>query len=210
MNYMDDRWEERYKKILGDNGFLQDLKSRYEGNDRVYHGHRHIDSVCKRIDELLDKIPADPYLPVNHIYIAAFYHDAVYVPGFEWNEQLSADMALDHLDLLGSPWKWDTDYIDGLILTTKDHKPVTGLIGCEILIDADLYELGTDKYKVNGQKVRSEYRVYSDKEFNEGRKKFLESFLARDKIFNLPGQEDLELNARKNMQEELDQLNGDG
>jgi len=204
------------KNELNPEGFWSDLHFRYLEPHRRYHNDEHIVSVLSRIDYLIGLAQGQGH-DVNEdiIRFAAFYHDAVYVPGFQYNERLSAEMAEAHLRTMG----WDVSScirVGQVILDTKSHKVNEFQNGAPFetrdLIDADLYELGTDKYNLNGHKVRAEVEYYAseltDEQWRTGRRKFLEAYLDRPRLFLLDGQRDIEVRARVNMQEELRDLGG--
>jgi predicted metal-dependent HD superfamily phosphohydrolase len=209
-----------YAKLCAQNdlnpeGFWSDLSLRLNEPHRAYHNDEHIVSVLRRIDYLIGLAAGQGHdVDETVVRFAAFYHDAVYVPGFAFNERLSADMAASHLTAMGLDLI-QRYQVHNIILKTKKHEVDVFRTGApweaKVLIDADLYELGTDKYGLNSHKVRNEIEYYgklTDETWRQGRCKFLESFLARDRIFLLDGQPDLEAQARANMQEELDELDG--
>ncbi len=112
-------------------------------------------------------------------------------------------------------WELELNYLDfpeyhfaaveRAIRATKDHHPdlASGNPASRLLIDADLFELGTDRYAENGIDVRAEFAHVPEALWVRGRKKFLHTYLNRDKLFNTPGQYELELKARDNMEAEL-------
>lgn len=196
-------------------GFGQDLVEKYRGPNRHFHNQRHIVSVLTRIDSLIPTaLRLDPDLDVGTVKIAALYHDAVYVPGFSLNEHLSAVYAEGHLANMFFMTNWIGPHeviedVNRLVRATKNHK--SDVIADRLLIDADLYELSTGLYHINGSNVWEEFKNagVSRKDFEVGRTRFLKSFLDRDRIFLLPGQEKEEAAARSNMQKELDGLLND-
>lgn len=205
------------KNELDPEGFWSDLSFRYNEPHRRYHNLIHIESVLKRINDLIPLVQSQGIeVDEDVIRFAAFYHDAVYVPNFALNERLSADMALAHLAAQGLEVT-QRYRVHRVILDTKTHVVDAFRNGApneaRILIDADLYELGTDNYELNKFKVRTEIAYYMGLEVPEelwriGRRKFLETYLARPRLFLLDGQKDLEVKARSNMRDELRKLGG--
>jgi predicted metal-dependent HD superfamily phosphohydrolase len=189
---------------LPSEGFFEDLRGRYAEPGRHYHNASHIRVVLDRINVLAEGLEGISDADLDVIRFAAFYHDAVYVPGFSENEQLSAYMAESHLLAMGNKDVSLVDRVSYIILATKKHHPWS--TADALLVDADLYGLGTNDYWKNGAQVRAEFADIEPEDFLNGRIGFLKSFLARDRIFTIPGQDDVEALARSNMQEELDEL----
>lgn len=189
---------------LPSEGFHEDLRARYNEQERFYHNARHIRQVLNRINELAEGLEGVTDYDLDVVRFAAFYHDAVYVPGFKQNEFLSACMAESHLLAMGNTSINLVDRVHHIIMATKDHKPQD--LASAILTDADLYGLGTNDYWHNGYLVAQEFSNIDAQDFSKGRIAFLEGFLTRDRIFYIPGQDDVEALARENMQEELGEL----
>lgn len=197
-------YEETLERLkLPHEGFKQALFDCYKG--RPYHNASHILSVVDRIDTLGSTTVLSE-ADLDWVRFAAFYHDAIYVPGFEHNEILSADLADSHFCVMGGTSIRRRDMVYRCITMTKAHRPSHGDIASQLLVDADLYELGTSYYWTNRDRVREEFKDATEEQWVEGRREFLTSFLLREKIFNLPGQEKVETAARYNMQTELNLL----
>lgn len=193
-------------KLDESKGFLADLLPRYDESHRKYHNKKHILDVIDQIyvlGDLVELTNEDLWLAI----LAAFYHDAVYVPGFAYNEILSAEMARAHLNCMGLPAA-DINKIIFAILATQKHE--SDQLIDQVLIDADLYGLGTTNYVSNGVQVRREFGIENpnDPKWVAGRRKFLISFLERPRIYLLPHQEGLEVAARRHMKNELADLGG--
>lgn len=177
---------------------LKDCYKSVKGR-RAYHNIKHV----KYMVMLLEGDTA--YLPDLKLatYIA-WFHDAVYDTNHmdATNVQKSADLAAEALTEMGVPQS-DITYVVGGIQATNGHHPskVYGAI-----IDADLQVLAWnwEEYKQYVAAVRREYMQYSDKEFMEGRRAALQSFLARPRLFNIPVNVALlEDHARDNIKAEL-------
>lgn len=207
------KFREHFREIMARSGlpsygYVDDLAARYEGQDRWYHNKCHIVSVIERIYDLAEVWQWEDR---DRALIAALYHDAVYVPGWKNNELQSAILMRGHLQSMDA--KPQLYYgVERCILATKDHQPdAKAITSSAILIDADLYELATDKYEYNSRRVRREFGDIEEDAWIEGRKKFLMEFLLRNKIYHLHNQHELEVAARTNMENELVRLiNGDG
>lgn len=205
------KFREYFRDIMGkaqlpSHGYCEDLAQRYEEPHRWYHNKCHIVSVIDRINELSE---AWQWRERGIALIAALYHDAVYVPGWGSNEEMSAQMAFNHLSAMNADAVVTRRVMDA-IRATKNHDPGED-VAAKLLVDADLYELGTAKYDYNSRRIRKEFGDIEDSHWIEGRKNFLHTFLLRDRIYHLGEQWDLEAAARLNMENELVRLiTGDG
>lgn len=187
--------------------FYRDLVSRYKEPQRVYHNAGHVKRMLGYIDRLAE-LEGLSDSEVNVVKLATFYHDSVYVPGWKKNEFLSAAMAINHLDEMSGGFgmgelKGEMEY---LIATTMDHESGTPM--SNVLCAADLYELGTKRYNLNGLHVWMEFGSPAAPVWQTGRIKFLETYLAKDQLFYVPGMIAHEAKARANMEQELAKLQG--
>lgn len=137
------------------------------------------------------------------VEIALLFHDSIYNPSRNDNEELSAEAAAKCCESLGmSP-----DFISKVkraILDTKTHLP-TEEYGA-FVSDADLSILAAvpSVYKEYADGIRQEYSVfYTDDEYLRGRIAFLEKELIKPKFFYLTMNERLNHAARQNMGAEL-------
>ncbi|MEO6905703.1 MAG: YitT family protein [Ginsengibacter sp.] len=85
---------------------------------------------------------------------AALFHDSGFLETYTDHEEISCDMARKWLPQFGYN-KEDIEKICILILCTKIPQTPQNMLA-EILCDADLYYLGTDKYSVNADKLYKE------------------------------------------------------
>lgn len=186
----------------------EELFSRYEADGRHYHNFHHLNFMLDRND-LWCLSSYRSY----HVEAAIWWHDAIYVPGSTDNEELSAQLFLDALSrcnpLPGSNWEWAAD----MIRATKDH--IVPDLHDEfwqkdtaLFLDLDLGGLAAKWpiYYENAINVRTEYANVSDAEWKSGRISFLETYLARPKIYQAPLFAYREQDARDNMTKELEQL----
>jgi hypothetical protein len=94
-----------------------------------------------------------------------------------------------------------------LIISTKKHEILnTQNQDNAYLLDFDLAILGTtwETYESYTQKIRAEYSMFPDLMYKKVRKKVLQHFLERPRIYYTEKYHDLwEANARKNIQKEL-------
>jgi predicted metal-dependent HD superfamily phosphohydrolase len=140
---------------------------------RAYHNADHILAV---LDYAAKRCPED-----EELFWAMVFHDIVYIPGGNCNEELSVLRAREFLDL-SEP---RLQKIDALIMATKTHPTEPWAewndAKCAI-VDADLMGFVID-WQNNSTKVRQEYRHISDKQFAEGRCSFLLAFKERHPFY---------------------------
>lgn len=181
-----------------------DLCRRYSEPERAYHTLAHIACVLADLERAASTLTAADF---NAVRLAAWFHDVVYDPRANDNEEQSAAYAREALASFGLP----TDVIDrvgALILATKTHQAQNGDGACQLLLDADLAIFGTDeaKYRAYTEAIRQEYAWVSDAQYREGRCRVLETFLLRPRIYLTPPFEHLEEPARANLRHEMERL----
>jgi predicted metal-dependent HD superfamily phosphohydrolase len=203
--------EELYNK-------LQDI---YSVENRFYHCLEHINSIITDLDtkwemytleELLGNsfsgIYSDKESVYRTLYLATWFHDAVFTPGSNSNEIDSADLAAWELQRIKHPEK-QIKTICELILCTISHRPIFDNGIFKIFLDLDLAILGKEKevYDNYCKNIRKEYSFVQQKDYSEKRIKILSNFLKRDKLFyTTEFQNQYEMQARKNMTSEIQAL----
>ncbi|WP_242028942.1 hypothetical protein [Coleofasciculus sp. FACHB-712] len=181
---------------------LLDLFKAYSSDGRHYHTLEHIEQVLATLNDLRS-------LSQNYaaIEFAAWFHDAVYNPKANDNEEKSAEyaaMILKGLDIPSST----IEVVYSLIRKTKYNQNIDG-IDSKIFLDADLSILGASatKYRIYAQAIRKEYLWVSSTKYRTGRKQVLQSFLNRERIYFTEKMfVALEQQARQNIKEEMELL----
>ncbi len=183
----------------------EDLLTRWAEPQRRYHTTDHLLAVLDRVDELLPHVQApDPAA----IRLAAWFHDAVYLPDRSTNEERSARLAERALPEAGVPEPRVAETAR-LVLVTRDHDPAEGDTNGEVLCDADLAVLAGSPaaYGAYAAAVREEYGFVPDDAFREGRANVLRHLLGLSRLFRTPEAHDRwEAAARRNMATELELL----
>jgi predicted metal-dependent HD superfamily phosphohydrolase len=135
-------------------------------------------------------------------HVAIFFHDVIYQPGRTDNEINSTLVFRDWL-FHQKAVDINSEIVSRIILDTKGETP--SIDESKLVIDLDLYELSTDNYWSNYlAKIKKEYcEFYSEDQFREGRIKWLNAFLDRDKIYVSEWGEQFEKLARYNLEDEL-------
>lgn len=156
-----------------------DLVTAYSGADRFYHNLEHINKVIKTIEQM--KFLSLDYISVQ---LAAWFHDVIYDPQTQDNEDKSAEYAESTLNRLKIP-QIIIERVKQLILTTKNHQALPSDIDSQILLDADLAILGATEweYQNYAQAIRQEYSWMSDLDYQIGRQQILHSFLQRERLY---------------------------
>jgi predicted metal-dependent HD superfamily phosphohydrolase len=176
------------------------LGARYTQTHRAYHNLMHIEDVLLRIEELTP--------PKEHelsLALAAWFHDAVYQPDRDDNEERSAYAAYDALEQVGASPELMAEVVR-LIRITAGHSADPDDVAGSVLCDADLSILGAprDKYVQYAQAIRQEYIHVPVDDYNVGRAAALRSFAEREHIYRTPyAREHWEARARENIEAEI-------
>jgi len=156
-------------------GMIARLLPRYAEPHRRYHTWTHIEACFEAAEFLVTPLPLD-------IMLALLYHDAIYDPERPDNEEKSAALLMEE----GGRDGYETATLERacrMILATKHDVPESA--DASIVVDADLSILGAsapvfDKYE---DAIREEYAFVDDAPFAAGRRKIMQSFLDRERIF---------------------------
>lgn len=175
----------------------EEVERSYADPRRAYHNFDHLIAFAKQLDLCRDSL-RNYYIA----FLAMIYHDVVYFMPDGTNEARSADLASKHLQQLGLPAD-DIARCRALIMATKNHAEDADP-DINYFIDADMAILGfpDDAYKSYSDGIRQEYG--DSPQFNSGRKKVLERFLAMDRIYKTELFRDrYEAKARENIRREI-------
>ena len=178
----------------------QELQGAYLSPSRHYHTLRHVATLLDYAQTFRQALP-----DYDAVRFAIWFHDAVYDSQANNNEEKSAEYADAYLNKLNIPIT-TINQVVMMILNTKNHLATTNDIDSQILLDADLSILGSEEseYKKYAQAIRREYSWVTDAAYRIGRKRVLESFLQRNRLyFTDQAFQMLELKARKNITAEL-------
>ncbi|MEU6403154.1 hypothetical protein [Streptomyces sp. NPDC046985] len=183
--------------------YADDLLDRWQEPQRRYHTLAHLTAVLDRVDALAE-YAADP----DAVRLAAWFHDAVYLPERSENEERSARLAERALTEAGVPTR-TTAEAARLVRLTVDHDPGGDDPDGQVLCDADLAILAAppSAYAAYTAAVREEYHFVPNDAFRAGRAAILRRLLARPTLFRTPyGQRHWEATARYNLAAELEML----
>jgi predicted metal-dependent HD superfamily phosphohydrolase len=182
---------------------FEDLAEAYSSPDRHYHTLEHLRAVLDALTRLGATEQAAPAL-----FLAAWFHDAVYDSRASDNEEQSARLAEATLRRLGAT-EAIVEETSRLILLTRTHVTAEDDIAGQQLLDADLAILGErpEVYADYARAIRQEYAWVAEGAYRAGRGKVLQAFLQRQTIFRTPlFRQEREEQARTNLQSELVQL----
>jgi predicted metal-dependent HD superfamily phosphohydrolase len=154
------------------------LIRRYKEPHRTYHNLEHIAHClrqCERVRRSLQN--------VNAVMFAIWYHDAIYDPKRNSNEEESSQLAnrvMTEAELT-EPVK---QAVTGMIRASKHNR--SGLISpdCRFFLDIDLSILGSDPetYAVYEAQIQKEYSWVSEEDYRKGRADFLRKLLPTQSV----------------------------
>ncbi|GAA3780400.1 HD domain-containing protein [Streptomyces chiangmaiensis] len=183
--------------------YADDLLRRWSEPQRHYHTVEHLTTVLDHVD-VLQEYADDP----EAVRLAAWFHDAVYLPDRSTNEERSARLAERALPEAGVPQS-TTDEVARLVRLTVSHAPEPGDANGAVLCDADLAILAAapHAYAAYTAAVRQEYGFVPVEAFRAGRAAVLRQLLDLPRLFRTPyGQREWEATARWNIGAELELL----
>ncbi|MFI2760205.1 hypothetical protein ACH5A3_15180 [Streptomyces echinatus] len=183
--------------------YADDLLARWQEPQRHYHTVSHLTAVLDHVDTLAE-YAADPDL----VRLAAWFHDAVYLPERSENEERSARLAERALPEAGVP-DTGTAEVARLVRLTVTHDPADDDHDGQVLCDADLAILAAPPsgYAAYAAAVREEYHFVPNDAFRAGRAAVLRQLLELPRLFRTPyGQRRWEATARYNLAAELEML----
>ncbi|MET9989583.1 hypothetical protein ABZ061_08445 [Streptomyces mutabilis] len=187
--------------------YADNLLARWQEPQRRYHTLAHLTAVLGHVD-VLEEHADDP----DVVRLAAWFHDAVYLPDRSENEERSARLAERALPEAGVP-AGKTAEVARLVRLTVTHSPDGDDRDGQVLCDADLAILASppSAYAAYTAAVRQEYHFVPDDAFREGRAAILRQLLDLPRLFHTPhGRREWEATARYNLTGELEMLSPGG
>lgn len=179
----------------GDAVLLKALVARYSEPHRHYHTLQHLDACLRHLPELRG-LATHP----DEIALALWFHDAIYDIGAADNERRSADWAVASLLSAQSEAAVAQRVIALILLTRHDAAPQT--VDEQIMLDVDLAILGARAEVFDGYEgqVRAEYQNVPEALFRANRRRILQGFLARERLYHTDlFHQRLETTARHNL-----------
>ena len=182
--------------------FWDEIEKKYSGRKRYYHTLAHLQALIGQLNEYKHLIN-----DWDTLLFSVFYHDIIYNVLKNDNEEKSADLAVKRLSRLKVP-RGKISICREQILATKSHLSDNNG-DTDFFIDADLSILGQpgEIYEQYCLQIRKEYAIYPDFVYKPGRIKVIIHFLNMQRVFKtVQFYDKYELQARKNLQTELNQL----
>lgn len=168
---------------------------------RRYHTLQHLAECLRWLDDpAVDGAFARPL----EAELALFFHDLVYDTARSDNEERSAERARALLCAVEGVDRDAVERVCAMILATQTH--VAQSDDARLMLDVDLSILGADeaRFAQYEQQIREEFSWVPDEAYAAGRRRVLEGFAARARIFQSATLfERLEANARRNLQRAL-------
>lgn len=183
-----------------DNALLK-LTELYTSKHRHYHNLIHIANMLTMAPQEL----------TFEQQVAVWFHDAVYNPISDHNEEDSVELVTKLLDIDYIDQRGDINIITEIILSTKDHTPRCP--EANLVLDLDLAILGQPApiYQQYVKNVAAEYAPFIPTDiYRYGRQEFLKRFLEKDSFYYTDwGKRYLDEKARENLKSELSKYTKD-
>jgi len=177
------------------------LVQAYSESHRRYHDFDHI-ADCLEVFDAARHLTDQP----DAVEMAIWFHDAVYDPRAQDNEQRSAALARSRL-LDAGVGRDIADTVSRLVLATQSHASTE--VSVAVLIDVELSILGQpeSRFEEYQRQIREEYAWVPATILAAKRAQILGRFLARERIYSTNFfQQKLERRARENIQRSLRRL----
>lgn len=184
------------------NQTFDELLHAYNSNKRHYHDLNHVIHLLHLLENY--RFQVNDY---DALYLAIWFHDAIYVAGRNDNEQKSAEWAKSFLSKTLMPIE-QIEKIYRYILTTQTHE-TTGENDLNYFLDFDLSILGADEeiYDIYARQIKEEYSFFGSFLYSIGRKKILKRLLELPSIYKTEYFKDkYETIARQNIEREIELL----
>ncbi|HEX2545895.1 MAG TPA: N-methyl-D-aspartate receptor NMDAR2C subunit [Ramlibacter sp.] len=206
MNVTGDSWRRLWGELGArtiDGGLFNQLVAAYSQKHRHYHTLQHLRECLANLDAAasLAQRPAE-------VELALWFHDAVYDPRRDDNEEESAAWAQRAVIAAGCSEEV-ARRVAALVLATKAHDASAADADTRLLVDIDLAILGAApaRFADYERQVRAEYAHVPEEAFDTGRMRVLEGFVAREHLYATDAfRAALEQRARDNLTNSLAQL----
>lgn len=186
------------------NKWWNTINERYSETHRSYHILDHIAHMLKLCDEckLNNHVERE-----DLVSLAIFFHDLIYDPHKQDNEEKSTDCYLTFAKEIGQN-ELDVKIVKKMILATKNHKidlDDTKNNDLKLFLDMDLAILASNPfdYKHYTQKIREEYNHYPYEVYCKKRAEVMQSLLGKRVFLGEYFFERCEKKARTNIKNEI-------
>ena len=203
------RWAALWRRLGAEQDALPiftRLEAAYAEPARAYHTAEHISDCLIQLDRSDSRV-----VRPDEVEAAIWFHDAVYQPGREDNEDRSADLA--RIALSASAVAPDSvSRIAELVLITR-HERISEEPHAALLSDVDISILGRspDEFNRFERQIRQEYARVPDSLYRSTRSAILRRLLIRPFIYQTAYfRNRYEAPARANIARLIDQLGAEG
>ena len=186
-------------------GLFNQLVAAHSEPQRHYHTLQHL-RECLAHFEAAASLATRP----AEVELALWFHDAVYDPQRQDNEDRSADWARRSV-LAAGCGEEVAQRIQALVLATASHEAPADDPDLQLLLDIDLAILAAApaRFAEYERQIRAEYAHVPEPLFRAGRARVLAGFLARPRIYATAAFHDaLEQRARANLAGTIAALQG--
>ncbi|TWO73229.1 N-methyl-D-aspartate receptor NMDAR2C subunit [Caenimonas sedimenti] len=178
-------------------GLLNQLMASYSEPHRRYHTLQHLRDCLLHFDAARSMAERP-----DEVELALWFHDAVYDPAGKDNEERSADWARASMLAAGCDAA-AAERVHALVLATRHDDMAAPDDGdTKLLLDIDLASLGSApaRFDDDNRAIRAEYAHVPEPDYRDGRRRILEGFVARPRIYRTSAFHDaLERRARENL-----------
>jgi predicted metal-dependent HD superfamily phosphohydrolase len=167
-------------------GFFAEVRAAHATPPRVYHDWQHVARVLEHVGQIAKAVG---WTHPREVWLAALFHDAIYVAGARDNEARSAALARATIARAFPGEGIDADRVAALIELTARHGQLTPAdVDAEaaLFLDCDTAVLGApnDEFDRYDAGVAKEWTAaISPDEYRAGRAAFLERLLGAPRIF---------------------------
>ncbi|MGC4245009.1 MAG: hypothetical protein QM686_23190 [Herbaspirillum sp.] len=197
------RWDLTWKKlglVCPDTHLFDSVLSHYREPHRHYHTLQHLHECFAKWEELRTE-SSHP----GEVELALWFHDVIYDVKRHDNEEKSADWARRCLLDAGASEEI-AQRVHALVMATRHHQPSVE-DDASLLVDVDLSILAAppDRFEEYERQIRAEYDYVPLALFMQERKKILQGFLNRPRIYRTKTFFELyEATARKNLERAIE------
>lgn len=200
-----DGWQSMWRELgvpEPDTALYYRLVACYSQPHRKYHTMQHLEECFAHLERAHSAAER-----AAEVELALWFHDAIYDTTKKDNEERSAVWARES-SLAAGLTEDRANHIYDLVMATM-HKAVPAGSDAELLVDIDLGILGAnatrfDEYELQ---VREEYAWVPEPLYRAARKKVLEQFVNRERMYNTEFfRSEYEARARDNLSRSLARL----
>ena len=183
----------------------QEILEHYTKKWKYYHNLNHIYSFV----ELFEKYNNNIQNYKSEFLISIFFHDIIYIPSRNDNEDESMNL-FNKFYSETNPKNLNKEKVIEFISETKNHtlNIIHNNEELNYFLDMDMHILSEENWEDYENKIRKEYPYLSEIEYKNGRIKFLQSCLNKEKIYRTKIFYDaFEQKARSNIKKIIEKLN---